>query len=150
VSHPISYISSEPNRPPDPSRPVIWLKIIGPQASIQVEALADTGSTATYLDWSLADVLGATFVVDPKRVKWRGIAYERASTIVQLEISDDRHQILRWHARVWFWTAQPGFALFGQRDGLLLFDATFRPGLQRLELEPTSEYLHHVVDVAVD
>lgn len=120
-------------------RPVVPILIHGPNASIELVALVDTGADFTMLPWKLVDLLGVS--LDHSRpAEVTGFGDPTVTAVpaeVELEVGRGR-TTYRWRTEAYF--ADQEFLLLGYEGFLEFFIATFDGAEKTLELLPSDRF----------
>lgn len=116
-------------------RPVIAVAVIGPTGTSAFDALLDTGADDTLFSEDIATAVGVDLTGAPMG---SGTGIGMAGAIVRyaevgLRIATNQEH-REWRARVGFTAAKLPYPVLGFAGFLQFFDATFRGGLEEVEL----------------
>jgi hypothetical protein len=104
-------------------------------------ALVDPGADDTILPFDIAKVLGLTLLPSTSHaMRWRGQRFGLRFGVVELELTDDSGDSIRWPATVAFTAANVRYPLLGMAGCLEFLDATFFGKDHMLELEPNASF----------
>jgi predicted aspartyl protease len=115
-------------------RPVIPIRVFGPEGQLSLFGLLDTGADATVLPAFVAQRLGVH--LQPQQASYRAVGGSVVAVsfgTIELEVrqSDEAH---RWSAQVGFLDERT-VAVLGHAGFLERFDATFRAARREVILE---------------
>ena len=123
-------------------RPLVPITLHGPQGFLSIgRALIDCGADDTVFAMDIAGLLNIPLQSPTTHtLRWRGQRYGLSYGTVDLELTDDDGNALRWPAVVAFTAANLRYPLLGMCGCLEFFDTRLLGDKRQIELEPNPSF----------